>query len=53
LRLFLRTLGSKRFDPEYDTLPMSHFTERIHKVFAPRPYDPTVLRPGVREKLVS
>jgi hypothetical protein len=46
-------LGSKRFDPEYDTVPKSHFTERIHKVFAPRPYDPTVLRPGVREKLVN
>ena len=50
---FCERWDQSSFDPEYDTLPTSHFTERVHEVFARRPYDPTVLRPGVREQLVS
>lgn len=40
------------FDPDYETLPLSHFAPRVHEVFARKPYDPAVLRPGVREPLV-
>jgi predicted HD phosphohydrolase len=50
---FCERWDQSSFDPEYDTMPLSHFTERVHKVFARRPYDPRVLRPGVREKLAS
>ena len=40
------------FDPGYDTLPIAHFAPRVHEVFARAPYDPAVIRPGVREPLV-
>jgi hypothetical protein len=34
-------------------LPIEHFADRVQEVFARQPYDPTVLRPGAREALVS
>ena len=39
------------FDPAYDTLPIAHFADRVHEVFAREPYDPDVIRPGAREPL--
>ena len=39
------------FDPDYDTLPIEHFAQRVHQVFAREPYDPGVLRSGDREPL--
>ena len=39
------------FDPGYDTLPIEHFAERVREVFARKPYDPAVIRPGEREPL--
>lgn len=41
------------FDPDYDTLPIEHFADRVREVFARTPYDPAVIRPGVREPLVQ
>ena len=41
------------FDPDYDTLPLSHFAERVREVFAREPYDPAVIRAGEREPLVA
>ncbi len=40
------------FDPEYETLPLDHFAERVREVFARTPYDPKIVRPGQREPLV-
>ena len=39
------------FDPDYDTLPIEHFAERVREVFARKPYDPAVIRAGIREPL--
>ena len=39
------------FDPDYDTLPIEHFADRVHEVFARNPYDPDVIRQGAREPL--
>lgn len=39
------------FDPDYDTLPLSHFAPMVEAVFARTPYDPDVIRPGAREPL--
>ncbi len=41
------------FDPAYDTLPLAHFVERVEEVFARNPYDPAVIRPGIRIPLVN
>lgn len=41
------------FNPKYDTLPLSHFADRVREVFARAPYDPTVIRPGVRVPLTA
>lgn len=41
------------FDPDYDTLPLDAFAPMVREVFARKPYDPTVLRPGKREPLVN
>lgn len=40
------------FDPTYDTLPLSHFADRVRTVFAREPYDKAVIRTGEREPLV-
>ena len=39
------------FDPDYDTLPIEHFADRVRQVFAREPYDPAVIRTGAREPL--
>ena len=39
------------FDPNYDTLPIEHFADRVREVFARKPYDPAVIRAGEREPL--
>jgi predicted HD phosphohydrolase len=41
------------FDPDYPALPLDFFAEMTRAVFARRPYDPAVLRPGAREPLVA
>ena len=41
------------FDPDYDTLPLDHFADRVREVFARAPYDPAVIRTGEREPLVA
>jgi predicted HD phosphohydrolase len=41
------------FDPDYDTLPIEHFADRVREVFARTPYDPAVIRPGEREPLFT
>ncbi|WP_295317446.1 HD domain-containing protein [Roseobacter sp.] len=41
------------FDPGYDTLPLEHFAARVGEIFARTPWDPDVLRPGVRVPLVA
>lgn len=39
------------FDPAYDTLPLAHFAGLVEQVFARTPYDPDVIKPGVRVPL--
>lgn len=39
------------FDPDYDTLPIEFFAPMVHEVFARTPYDPNVIREGLREPL--
>ena len=41
------------FDPEYDTLPISHFESRVQEVFARQAYDKAVIRPGAREPMTG
>lgn len=41
------------FDPDYDTLPLSHFAPLVEEVFARKPYDAAVIRPGAREPLTG
>jgi predicted HD phosphohydrolase len=41
------------FDPDYDEEPMSVFEPMLRAVFARRPNDPAVLRPGAREPLMD
>ena len=41
------------FDPDYDTLPLSHFADRVRQVFARAPYDSKVIRAGQRENLTA
>ena len=49
---FCERWDQSSFDPDYDTLPIEHFVERVREVFAREPYDPAVLRIGAREPLV-
>lgn len=49
---FCERWDQSSFDPNYDTLPIEHFAPMVHKVFARTPYDPDVVREGVREPLV-
>lgn len=39
------------FDPDYDTLPITFFTDITRAVFARTPYDPAVIRTGERVPL--
>lgn len=50
---FCERWDQSSFDPEYDTLPIAHFADRVREVFARTPYDPAVIRPGAREPLVA
>ena len=50
---FCERWDQSSFDPAYDTLPLAHFADRLRTVFARKPYDPEVLRPGAREPLVA
>ncbi len=50
---FCERWDQSSFDPGYDTLPLSHFADRVREVFARAPYDPEVIRPGAREALVA
>ena len=51
--MFCERWDQSSFDPAYDTLPMSHFAARVEAVFARTPYDPDVIKTGVRVPLVS
>ena len=48
---FCERWDQSSFDPGYDTLPLEHFRDRVRAVFARAPYDPAVIRPGVRAPL--
>ncbi len=50
---FCERWDQSSFDPAYDTLPLAHFADRVRAVFARTPYDPAVIRAGVREPLVK
>jgi predicted HD phosphohydrolase len=50
---FCERWDQSSFDPGYNTLPITHFADRVREVFARTPYDPVVLRPGVRVPLTA
>ncbi len=50
---FCERWDQSSFDPDYETLPIEHFADRVRAVFAREPYDPDVIRVGVREPLVT
>ncbi len=50
---FCERWDQSSFDPDYDTLPITFFTPMVQEVFARTPYDPEIIRPGVREPLVG
>jgi predicted HD phosphohydrolase len=50
---FCERWDQSSFDPAYDTLPLSHFADRVREIFAREPYDPAVIRTGARELLTS
>lgn len=50
---FCERWDQNSFDPAYDTLPLSHFEDRVREVFARTPYDPVVIKPAQRVALVA
>jgi predicted HD phosphohydrolase len=50
---FCERWDQNSFDPDYDTLPLSHFAARVEEVFARVPYDPKVIQPGALAPLVA
>jgi len=50
---FCERWDQSSFDPDYDTFPIGHFSDRVRQVFARRPYDPAIMRAGEREPLVA
>ena len=48
---FCERWDQSSFDPDYDTLPIEHFADRVRAVFARQPYNPDVIRSGEREPL--
>ncbi|SPH22242.1 hypothetical protein ASD8599_02988 [Ascidiaceihabitans donghaensis] len=48
---FCERWDQSSFDPDYDTLPIEFFTPIVHEVFARTPYDPDVIKPGIRAPL--
>lgn len=50
---FCERWDQSAFDPDYDTLPIDHFADRVRQVFARAPYDPAIIQPGVRVPLTA
>ena len=50
---FCERWDQSSFDPDYDMKPLTFFAPMVHQVFARAPYDPAVIRPGVREPLTG
>jgi len=50
---FCERWDQSSFDPNYDTKPIEFFADMVREVFARKPYDPDVIRPGHREPLVG
>ncbi|MEL6169257.1 MAG: peptidase [Pseudomonadota bacterium] len=50
---FCERWDQSSFDPSYDMLPLAHFSPLVHEVFSRAPYDPDVIRSGVRVGLVD
>ncbi|MEP3919836.1 peptidase [Ascidiaceihabitans sp.] len=48
---FCERWDQSSFDPDYDTLPIEFFAPMVHEVFVRTPYDPDVIKPGIREPL--
>lgn len=48
---FCELWDQNSFDPDYPDLPLTHFEPLLREVFARKPHDPEVLRPGVRVPL--
>ena len=48
---FCERWDQSSFDPAYDTLDIEFFRPMVEEVFARTPYDPDVIREGVREPL--
>lgn len=51
--LFCERWDQTSFDPGYDTLPLEVFRPMTLEVFARKPYDPAVIRPGERVPLTD
>lgn len=50
---FCERWDQSSFDPGYDTLPIGFFAPMVREVFARKPYDPAVIRPGERAPLTG
>ena len=48
---FCENWDQASFDPEYDDLPLAFFAPMVEEVFARKPYDPDVIKRGVRAPL--
>jgi predicted HD phosphohydrolase len=49
--VFCERWDQSSFNPDFDTLPLSHFADRVREVFARAPYAPDVIRTGIRVPL--
>lgn len=50
---FCERWDQSSFDPSYSHEPIEFFEEMTRRVFARKPYDPAVLRPGERAPLID
>ncbi len=50
---FCESWDQASFDPSYDNLPLAFFAPMVEEVFARAPYDPDVIKPGVRAPLTD
>lgn len=48
---FCENWDQASFDPDYDTLPLDFLAPLVEEVFARKPYDPAVIREGLRVPL--
>ncbi len=48
---FCEQWDQSSFDPDYPTRPLDFFAPMVREVFARKPHDPNVVRPGVRVPL--